>query len=142
MGGDPDCSPYRGPHVRRETFGRCSSAISVAPCQNIALTLLFAPSSDAQVSVYTAEARLDATLKLSPPAPPLFQQHEALFTGLLAAGALVLLAAAARLGLRKSYSQALPYFDCSDYVSRRLKNMVILVIVSLKNFALECDYNS
>jgi len=31
-----------------------------------------------QVQVYTAESQLDATLYLSPPAPPLFERHQQL----------------------------------------------------------------
>jgi hypothetical protein len=53
-----------------------------------------------QVRVYTAEAQLHATLYLSPPAPPLFERHQRLFIGLMAAGAFLLLSAAALLTYR------------------------------------------
>jgi len=53
-----------------------------------------------QVQVYTAESQLDATLYLSPPAPPLFERHQQLFIGLMAAGAFLLLSAAALLTYR------------------------------------------
>lgn len=53
-----------------------------------------------QVQVFTAGSQLDATLYLSPPAPPLFERHEQLFIGLMAAGAFLLLSAAALLAYR------------------------------------------